>query len=869
MTTKANSRIREMLYLSLSCLVMFFIITAATAQQKVFQLQDNPLDLPLQTRLAELEKGNLLPNPSFEKGSGNGTDLKISNWQIVGNSVEWVDKSSFSYSVTEVYDGSRSIRIRRSGVDETAVSEGLKSDFIQVIPGNYTFSLYLRLAQISSATERLGDRLGETVDLRLEYYDENKKLIDPLVLYPYKNVKIDQSFKGYSFSNFSYIGQFGWGWVIGRTYNYPFSEGDLPAGTRFVKVFIGLRGNGTMWVDKADFRYSAWNLTPLEKISAFEQKEFSLREMLIPCPQEISRPRDIRYYDKSSPARVPVIIIPSKASVQTLAGARLLKEKLDLSMRTILGKAWKKDLVVLTSTLTDSLSKTASVIFSVGNNELCLRYADSIPQKVSAISTQAYFIKGVGSQMIFLRGNGPVGDYYAATTLVQLIDPKDFLIRCADIVDYPDFEGRSLLLAAWKTNEEVAADLESMKQMTTWKLNKAYVGYGQANKSWHTPTEVYRKGVEEAAGWCSGSGLMDLAQMVNPYYHFDYEMPVDSIPAGLKYTWTHGDPHSLDMLKNVYRTALDSGAGCIMLLADDFVPHEGSNAKNYSLYTAEDQKRFVNLQNAQAYVINELYKWLQQEYPGTRFEFCPPWYLNEFIDKSRGKAEAYFSDLRAMIPEDVAIVWTGNTVRSLSIDQADIFRYSSLCGRSPMLWDNTLYARSLSGNYGGWPAHYPSKVRLCNIFEPYDVLLPADFSTFNDSRHMYVNGDAFTDPYKVKYMTVADFEWNTEDYRADFSMWKALVKTYGKPSASKLMLFNDRYYALMQLSLYADAGYGNEKDVRKEGDELAKELNTLYAEISKSLESRKMLLAELRALKDEQIRVFKLACDKLKKSKSK
>jgi len=96
-----------------------------------------------------------------------------------------------------------------------------------------------------------------------------------------------------------------------------------------------------------------------------------------------------------------------------------------------------------------------------------------------------------------------------------------------------------------------------------------------------------------------------------------------------------------------------------------FLPHTGKNRQNYSLYTVEDKKRFVNLQNAQAHIINALKHWIDSEYPGTRLEFCPPWYSNEHIDRSDGKAEDYFSELTFQIPHDVAVMWTGPTVRSL------------------------------------------------------------------------------------------------------------------------------------------------------------------------------------------------------------
>ena len=163
-----------------------------------------------------------------------------------------------------------------------------------------------------------------------------------------------------------------------------------------------------------------------------------------------------------------------------------------------------------------------------------------------------------------------------------------------------------------------------------------------------------------------------------------------------------------------------------MHLADDFVPHEGSweiyeNQKQFALYTNEDRKKFGNLAFAHAHVINEIHDWMKKNYPDSRYEFCPPWYLNRFIDVSHGKAERYFKELMRNIPEDVAIIWTGGDVRTLTIDMASIHRYKKQTGRYPMLWDNTLYARSLNGIYGGFPMYYPYKTRMCNLFEPFDI----------------------------------------------------------------------------------------------------------------------------------------------------
>ena len=254
-------------------------------------------------------------------------------------------------------------------------------------------------------------------------------------------------------------------------------------------------------------------------------------------------------------------------------------------------------------------------------------------------------------------------------------------------------------------------------------------------------------------------------------------------------------------------------------------------------------------------MINEIYKMLKKEYPGSRYEFCPPWYLNEFIDRSRGYAEQYFRDLIPQIPADVAIIWTGNTVRSLSYDFADIERYRKLIGRYPMLWDNTLYARRLTGKYGGYAAYYPGKVRMCNIFEPYDIYLPRDFYKYNDGREIYQNGGTYMEYQKIKYITVADYEWNNNAYQADFSLWKALVTRFGKKNAVNLLQFNDNYYSLVAMTMRMERDGVQQQTVAK-AKKFSAAAQKILATLTKELPGNKTLVAELRGLMKGQMKKY-------------
>ncbi|MBE9511577.1 MAG: beta-N-acetylglucosaminidase domain-containing protein [Bacteroidetes bacterium] len=837
----------------------------STHNQAVWSSKD-PFTIPYQVRNTQKNSGNIVHNPSFELGkffSSDTIDLSFSvhGWNKVGEHVKWVSLDRSNYSENEVSEGIHSIKIERESASETdLLGEGIMSDFIRVIPGNYSFSYDIRLENISPSTLRLGTKIHQAVNIRLLYYDKNKIPVDGKCYYPYTGTYIDNSFKGYSFSNFWHIDKFDWARVNGRSYNYPFSEGDIPDNARYVKIFLGLKGTGTMWIDNVDFRYSRWNFSTLERLEPFIDHSYSKSDLLLPAPKVVKETGDYSYFlPDSNSYRYPVILVPSALAIETMAAAQLLKQKLDTIFIHNLDSSFDFNGVEIISYDPGILTDTLTTIFCLGRNNLFRQYSTSLPLDKITEHQQGYFIYNLPEKpkVIFITGNNPVGDYYAVTTLIQLLNKDDFILHSANIIDWPNFTGRSYLFSAWMNEEEMERDISLISEMSLLKFNKAYVGYGQTRgrKDWYAPDDLYKTGVKNAGVECKKTGVTDLAIMVNPYYHFDYEMHTDSLSEKLRYIFVHSDPKSIKKLKSVYRIGLLSGAKTLMLMADDFVPHEGDYRKLYALYTPEDKKRFVNLQNAQAHMVNEIYSWLENDYPGTRLEFCPPWYLNEFIDKSRGRAEQYFRDLIPQIPGDVAVIWTGPTVRSLSIDMADIFRYKKLIGRNPMLWDNTLYARGLSSDYGGYPALYPGKVKMCNLFEPYDVNLPESFEKYNDGPHMYINGAMTSEQYQVKYSTVADYEWNTSGYDPDFSLWKTLLSRYGKETAVNILKFNDIYYSLKNVCLQTESEQNVNKLIKR-GNTYSNRLQVIYSLLENNRKTYPRLFNEITGFKNEALQCF-------------
>jgi hypothetical protein len=822
----------------------------------------DPLSIPYEIRMQQLGEGNLAPNPSFERENLASGGKEPEGWKIVGDQVEWLDRESGAAG-DDVRLGRRAVKVHRKTAGDLDEAEGVISDFIPVIPGNYDLAYDVRLKNVDGNRRRLGGRLGDAVTVRVFFFDAEKNPLDPAAMNPVSRSLIDTSDKSYSFSNYWSVDEFPWATVRARTYNYPFSEGDLPDRTRYVRLFFGLKGTGTLWLDNVDLRYSKWNFSALERLNPYIDRELSPVERLNPTPKEIQLSREVGYHEPGAPASTPpLIVLPDEPAPAERAAARLLEKKLNAALARIrpAGNAPELRAQIVERDLNANELQHARLIFSIGKNRLMRRLSPDLPLASISGRDQGYVITPVETgpcHVVFLVGETAVGNFYAAATAAQLLEEDRCVYHSAAVIDYPDFLGRSYLLKRWETLADLDRDLEGLEMMSRHKLNKAYAGYEGRTKAWHQPDALFKAGLDEAGRWCRENGVMSLGIMVNPYSHFEIWQAEDALSHQTRYTWTHADPESQETLQQVFKLGLEAGAGTIMLLADDFVPHEGRKRMNFSLYTPEDRERFVNLQNAQAHVINRLKAWIDRDYPGTRFEFCPPWYLNEFIDRSGGRAEIYMKELAALIPPEIAIIWTGPTVRSLSVDMADLRRYRDLIGRWPMFWDNTLYARNLeTDDYGGYTTYYPGKVRMCSLFEPLDTDRPSGFHELNDGRHMYMNAAAESEVYRIKFATVADYEWNTSAYIPELSLWRALVNAYGPACARQALLFNEAYYGLYEVCMRMERKEGlSEAYGRRDGAWLTR-MDQSLSSLRQQLPPGHVLVTELEGYRDRQKQRF-------------
>jgi len=666
---------------------------------------------------------------------------------------------------------------------------------------------------------------------------------------PVTGNEIDASDKGYSFANFWRIDEFDWGTVRGRTYNYPFSEGDVPEGTFYVRLFFGLKGNGTLWLDNIVYRYSKWNFSTLERFRPYFQRRPPLHERILPTPKQFRRGEAVVYCRSGECARrPPVVVMPADPAPAERTAAGLLQESLNRGMEGALDPSdLPASVGIHRLRRTDSVAELleSELIFSIGRSRL---YEEIQPAVSLPDHAQGYIVacERIGAcTVVFLLGVKPVGSFYAAATAVQLLEPDRPVFHTATVVDYPDFSGRSFLWSNWHTEAELQQGLDRIASLRALKFNRVYVGNDRRDRRWWNQSDLYVTGVRQAGKMVRDSGVMQMVIMVNPYTHFPVRTAVDELDEEQKAIWDHASPQSFAMLQRVYRIGLDAGAGGIMLLADDFLPHAGSNPYNYALYNAEDRRGLVNLQNAQAHVINRLKHWLDESYPGTGLEFCPPWYCNEFVDRSQGRAEVYFEELCSRIPAEVAILWTGPTIRSLSVDMADLQRFRQLIDREPRLWDNTLYARSLEVNrYGGYTTYYPGKVRMCNLLEPFDTYKPKNFHRRSHGGAMYINGSVSSEIFQIKYATVADYLWNTSAYDPERSLWTVLCDRYGPDFARRLIVFNDAYYGLYETCRRMELDGAGAERIRR-GERQWQYLEAQLRHLAAALSADSILIEEL------------------------
>ncbi len=439
-------------------------------EQRYTWSTEAPLTIPYRTRLQRFERGNVIRNPSFETGrtftlSSSASSFVIDGWQQIGQQVQWVDTRKDSlFARDETFSGYRSVKITRKNAYETdEQGDGIMSEFIKVIPGNYTLSLYTRLENIHPPKARLGIKMYDAIDVQLVYFDRNKIAISPNQKYPGKDQFINTSFKSLSFANYDQIASLGWGKIIGKSAHFPFPDGDIPSNAHYVKIFIGLKGTGTLWIDSIHFSYSDCNFSVNERMRIYTDTSYSPIEAIVPTPKHYRKLESVIFQSPGiTGEQQPLIILPSYPDVLIDKAAGLLQDALGIS-----------DSRVIRETDPVELEKS-KLVFSLGATGVFRQYQAGLPENAILQHPQGYYIYSPAKMphFVFLGGNNSTGIYYAVMTVLQMIDKRQPVYHNARIIDYPDFTNR---FVAMKDHPGAPENQQGglAEELTRYKLNGA------------------------------------------------------------------------------------------------------------------------------------------------------------------------------------------------------------------------------------------------------------------------------------------------------------------------------------------------------------------------------------------------------------
>jgi hypothetical protein len=743
---------------------------------------DAPLTIPYRIRIQKADRGNLLRNHSFETGrtfnlDSNITSFVLDGWQQMGSHVEWVDiRNDSTYDANEACSGYRAIKVTRNTAYETdEQGEGVISEFVKVIPGNYKLTLFVRLENTLPQKARMGTRMYDGVDIRLQFFDKNKMPVKSHISYPFTGQIIDASFKGLSFANFKEIESFNWGKIIGKSAYFPFQEGDIPSSSHYVKVFVGLKGRGTLWVDSISFTYTAKNFSWIERMQQYTDTAYATPLTLIPLPKKMKRLESVVFFKRGMDAdKLPVIIVPDDAGDLVLDAARLIQE--NFRQGILKSNVGSKELPVIRLLRAGSAVnyEGAKLIISIGNTPLMNKYEGSSPFREIERHPQGYFIYSPVDKpnLVLLNAQDETGLYYAALSLVQLIDNNLPVFHNSGIVDYPDFSFRFCAMPESSDQQNAREQGDLIHELISYKLNGIFT-MSADNKPNSLAQTLKTADVSDQNK--SMVSIIQLPEMLTPNDStLTYIYPLRTMPEDLS-----------------------SGADVIMM--------------NYS-ETGRINKHLV----------------------------APGWFHNEMIDNSLDYSPNSGK-------EDISFLYSGSSYFSTHTDAADIERYALCNGERPVFLDNSMLISSEHGHYNGSYPYFPGKIRLYNIFEPFDNEDMRDYFSRIDTTIYLVNYSPKTEIDIIRLATAADFMWNAKSYSKEGALWRVLMTRYGTFNARMLLNYADKYGLVLEVLLRLEQKNSIARNY-KNGLQLLADLTSLVGALGESLGSQNSLVKELQHL---------------------
>ncbi len=337
------------------------------------------------------------------------------------------------------------------------------------------------------------------------------------------------------------------------------------------------------------------------------------------------------------------------------------------------------------------------------------------------------------------------GVFYATRTLRQLLKSDEEGVRiCKCIIkDWPSFKLRGIVEGFYFRPWSFEERMRIIEIMGNLKMN-LYI-YAPKEDPYHRAK--WREGYDKET-------MEKFRQLVTRARDHGVEFVI-AISPGLtvKYS-SEEDLHALCKKLDEFAKV---GVRWFAVFFDDIPPF---------LVHEEDKKRFKSLGEAQAYFLNEVYKYLKEKYPDCTLIMCPTEYFG-------ARESTYLKDLRESLEKEILVFWTGPTVCSVEINREQARLYAKLIGRKPLIWDNypvNDYARN-------WINLGPVRNRERTLHEEVEGLLS------NPMNEAYAS--------IIAIATIADYTWNPEAYDPEKSWRRALKLVVEEEGVKYLMMLAD------------------------------------------------------------------------------
>ena len=794
-----------------------------------------------------------MQNPSFETGKNYLSDtvklsFNIHGWKRVGENVKWTNtENSADFEPNDASNGTHAIKIVRRTADETDVQgEGIISDYIRVIPGNYQLKMDVRLKHIESNLERQVSSLYDAVNIKIFFYDKNKILIKSKALHPLISSQVDNSFKGIGFSGFDYIDEMDWTKIIARSGNFPFEEGNIPDNSRYVRIFAGLKGTGEMWIDMVDFRYSKLNFTLLERINPLLDSSMERSGYLMPSPQIIGKAKKMDLYSGINKDRIEAPLFLFSVNEDKSARAKLLDFIYALKKKGL----YSGKTSPLVSRLPLNVLESDRLLFNIGNTALSKQFADQLPFEDINDKKQAYFIKSIDapSNIVFVGYSDREGFYRALNTLSALIDSKDSLYYHYDIIDYPDYLNRTVIIPVEK---ESSSNLNNSLNYLEASGFNSFI-FEPRDPELNTLNYVNLLNSQNKA-------ISGLSLNGSP---FKYGYSFQDIKLQIKKP-KDGKSDLLSFSQEELSGEISELANLVKKLQknkpDYFVFSDVGLWNCLDLNLSQKSLRMIDDKSFDQYIKlrNSFWKGLndQLEYEENCRTFLFPVISNNRLLNQISYSEyCYFKDYSSFSNVFTSLLWTGAVNYSTIVDGLDLLRFSSISNLPVTLFDNTLTGRKDDIFLGGYASRFYGKTLSGILFEPYFV----DFAGIDKheiQNQIMLNSSNLSDLSLIRLATAADYFWNNSAYDPYLSVWKILVNKYGEESARELIYFNDLFFKLVALNMQIEKDGYNQK-LSKTGEDIRILMDEHWKKITIALADDIQFLDELSNYKNLVITRF-------------